>query len=690
MTAGSTSGAQRIADAHESLPPPRLAVTIFGGIDISYGQSEVRLTGRKARALLAYLALSETGREPRDRLAGLFWPDNSEQNARASLRQVLLDLREALSSCGCQAVVTGRQDVELVSNEIDLDLTRILRDIAAGRAPEVLLIQPRAGETILFGYDDVSPLFQEWLVATRVRVQERLVRGLEQGYANEALPRRERRLLAEAVLMIDPLHEAACRMVMLLAAEDGEIGSALRAYDNLYKALGDELDMEPSGPTRELVAEIKLGHFDRLETRPGPGDNARMSGSGSDPQRNPGGTALGFRPSIAVLPFLERSAQGGDGFIGDAIAEDIIAALASLPDVLVISRNSTLRYRHAPADIPLIGRELGVRYVCSGTVRRSENRLRVFAELADAETLAIIGTASFEGDTGDLFVLENRLTERILQTIAPHIHRAELLRARSKRTENLDAYESMLRGLDLLYRLSQSEFEQARQLFERSISLDDNYAAPYAFLALWHTLRVTQGWSSEPQADRVKADEFASAALLRDPNDPHALSLSGHVRALLFREFDAAFDLFDRALRATPNSVFAWARSSPAFSYSGNAAEGRRRAEEALRLSPLDPHVFFTYSALALADYVEGDYERAIEWGRRSAAENPIWTGNLRLLTASLAAAGRIAEARHVGNTIRRLEPNFRVRQFCDTYAFGEEARRTLLAAHLLLAGLSE
>jgi TolB-like protein len=602
------------------------------------------------------------------------------------LRQVLLDIRETLTSCGCPALVAARQDVELINDAIEVDLNSALNEIAGGRAPEILLKQARAGETLLFGYDDISPIFQEWVFATRAQAQERLVRGLEQGYGNDALPRRERRRLAEAALMIEPLHEAACRTVMRLAAEDGEIGAALHAYDHLYEALGEDLDMEPSAPTRELVAEIKLGRLDQTPI----GDVGRSAGEGSGVRWIPGRTASSFRPSIAVLPFIERGAQTGDNFLGDAIAEDTIAALASLPDILVISRNSTLKYRDTPLDISAIRRELMVRYVCSGTVRHSDNRIRVFAELADTETLVVIGTASFEGDSRDLFALQDLLSERILQTIAPHIRRAELQRARSKRTENLDAYDSMLRGLDLLYRLSRTEFEQARQMFERSIDLDDDYAAPYAFLALWHSINVNQGWSTDRQDDLVKVDRFASAALLRDPNDPHALSLSGHLRALLFREFEAAFDRFDRALRFTPNSAFAWSRSSPAFSYSGNPIEGRRRAEEALRLSPIDPHVFFTYSALALAGYTEGDYHSAVEWGRRSAVENPNWTGNLRLLTASLAADGRIDEAREVGDTIRRLEPNFRVRRFCDAYAFSEEARRTQLAEHLLLAGLPE
>src|SRR5207302_1051214 len=154
------------------------------------------------------------------------------------------------------------------------------------------------------------------------------------------------------------------------------------------------------------------------------------------------------RPSIAVLPFLEYGAEAAGSLLGDGIAEDVVAALASLPDLFVISRNSTLKYREAPPNIQTIRRELGVRYVCSGTARRHDNRLRVSAELSDTETLAVIATDRFEGDTSDLFALQDRLTERILQTIAPHIRRAEVRRARNKRTENLDAYEYMLRGLD--------------------------------------------------------------------------------------------------------------------------------------------------------------------------------------------------------------------------------------------------
>ena len=168
MTPACSFYLERAAPTQGGAATSKLAISVFGGVSISFDRQELQLTNRKARALLAYLALSETGREGRERLAGLLWPDTSEQNARASLREVLMDLREALSACGCHALVPGRQDVELISHAVDVDLIRILDDIAAGRTPEMLLMQARVGETILSGYDDISPLFHDWVVATRV------------------------------------------------------------------------------------------------------------------------------------------------------------------------------------------------------------------------------------------------------------------------------------------------------------------------------------------------------------------------------------------------------------------------------------------------------------------------------------------------------------------------------------------
>jgi adenylate cyclase len=402
------------------------------------------------------------------------------------------------------------------------------------------------------------------------------------------------------------------------------------------------------------------------------------------------GRSRGSRPSIAVLPFVEQGAPSENTYFGDGVVEDIVGGLASVQDLFVISRNSTLKYRERAADLPLIGNELGVRYILSGSIRRVNNQIRISAELADAETLGVLWTDRVNGDVNDLFTIQDRLTERVVQTIAPNIYGAEIRRVASKRTENFNAYDYMLRGLDLLYRLTPEEFNQAHQMFQESIKLDESYATPYALTALWHSIRVNQGWSPDAAKDGADVDRFAGAALERDPLDVWALSLSGHLRALLFRDFEGALVLFDRAIYASPNSAFAWARSSPTFCYMGDGAEARRRAEGALRLSPFDPQIFFTHTALCHAAYTQGDYENAVVWGGQAYGENPRYTANIRLLAASLGAAGSFEEARRIGQSLLQLEPGFRVRRFCDGYAYRDPDRRANLARHLLLAGLPE
>jgi adenylate cyclase len=395
-----------------------------------------------------------------------------------------------------------------------------------------------------------------------------------------------------------------------------------------------------------------------------------------------------YRPSIAVLPFREIGIDEGHRYFGDGVVEDIIGALASLPDLFVISRNSTARFRGDPVDFKAVREDLVVRYVLSGSIRRMGERIRIVAELADTETQAVLWTDRIDGRLDELFELQDRLSERTVHSIAPHVQNAEIRRALRKRPESLDAYDFMLRGLDLLYRLKRSEFDRARGLFERSIALDPGYATPHALSALWYSIRRGQGWSEDPRADYESAMRLAEAALERDPFDARALSICGHVRALLLRDYEGAFGLFDRAIAASPNSSVAWVRSSPTYSYVGDAVEARRRAEIGIRLSPLDPHLFFAHTALGFACYTAGDYDESIVWGRRAMSENPNYTANLRFLVASLAAAGRVEKAREMARVLLALEPSFRVRAFCDDYAYRDPERRSALALHLTAAEL--
>ena len=394
------------------------------------------------------------------------------------------------------------------------------------------------------------------------------------------------------------------------------------------------------------------------------------------------------QPSIAVLPFREHDIRDNSPYFAEGMVEGIVGALASLPDLFVISRSSTLGFRGVTADVRAIGASLGVQYVLSGSVRRAAERIRTLAELCDTETGGILWTDSLEGAVSDIFALQDRLSERIVTTIAPHVRQAELRRALRKHPENLDAYDFVLRGLDLLYRLRRDEFEQAREMFDRAIALEPAYATPYALSAIWFSIRIGQGWSVNPAEDLNAVNRLASAALERDPFDARALALCGHVRAFLFRDHDSAIVLFNRALAASPNSAEAWLWSSPTYSYIGDGTEAARRAEHSLRLSPFDPHIFLNHTAVALAHYTSGDFDGAVIAGRKATAENARYTAALRILAASLAAAARLDEARRVAQALVEQEPSFRVEAFWRAPPYKDPLRRETLARHLRAAGL--
>ena len=396
------------------------------------------------------------------------------------------------------------------------------------------------------------------------------------------------------------------------------------------------------------------------------------------------------RPSIAVLPFIDQSGDATNSYFSDGLVEDIISALSCLPELIVISRTSVLRYRGGGQDPYAIHRDLGVRYMLSGSVRRVGTRVRLSAELADCESGTTIWSDRFAGEAADLFDLQDELSAKVVATITPQVQEAELRRVLRKRPDSLDAYEYVLRGLDLMYRFDNDQFAQALPMFERAMALDPTYATAHALAANWYNVRIDQGLSPDRVADRAEVQRLSQLALTLDRFDPHALSLVGHNRAFRFRDYDHAIELFDRALAANPSSAIAWLRSSATFSYIGETREARRRADIGLRLSPYDAHVFYSYSIVALSSYSAGDYADTVQWSRRSAALNSRFTANLRFLAASLAASGHMEEARQAGLDLLRVDPTFRARTFAENYAAKDPAKRKLFGEHLIMAGLPE
>jgi TolB-like protein/class 3 adenylate cyclase len=408
---------------------------------------------------------------------------------------------------------------------------------------------------------------------------------------------------------------------------------------------------------------------------------------GADPASRPRRRAK--LPSIAVLPFRAPSENPEEAYFSEGMVDDIIFTLASVRGLLVISRTSALVYRHVPADLQKIGQELGVSYVLSGSVRRAGSKLRISAELAQVETGSVIWTDRYDGDLADLFDLQERIATRIVWSIAPHVREAELKFVMRKRPENMNAYDLLMRAIDLLYRMIPADFAQAGKLLRAAIAADETYATAYTYAALWLVHNINQGWTTNQQEDSIEAARLAAAAVDRDPSDGFALAILGHTKAVLFRDYDNSIELFERALEVAPGNAMAWTLSSGVYSYTGQTKSAIERAERGMRLSPIDKQSFFYLLFLSLAHYVDGSYEEAIVWGRKSAALNPRLCSNLRWLIASLVAVGKMDEASHFGRNLLDVNPAFRLSTYEKWCPLRTDLRKILLG-RLQAAGLPE
>jgi adenylate cyclase len=390
------------------------------------------------------------------------------------------------------------------------------------------------------------------------------------------------------------------------------------------------------------------------------------------------------RPSIAVLPLRNLTERPDDIFFADGIVEDIIVSLAGLRDLIVISRSSTMALIGRAEDLRSIGRTLGVRYIVTGSVRRSSKSIRVSVELTEAEGGITVWADSIDAPASDLFAVQDRIVRRIVSGVAPHVREEELRRALRRHPSSMTAYDLTLQALHMMEQLTPAEYGQAKDLLARAAEIDPTFAMPLGWAAWWHVCWIGQGWSRNRNEDAANAARLAERAIALDPHDALALAVQGHVRAYLFHDYDGALLYFERAVAAGPNHAIAVTLYALTCAYVGRADEAVEFAEHGLRLSPLDRMLYLFHNVLAWANYAKGAFGDAVKWARQSANEAPAFTANLRILMASLVAIGEVDEARDVAARMFNLEPDFDLAHYERTLQpFRDAAIRARYMAHL-------
>jgi TolB-like protein/class 3 adenylate cyclase/tetratricopeptide (TPR) repeat protein len=371
--------------------------------------------------------------------------------------------------------------------------------------------------------------------------------------------------------------------------------------------------------------------------------------------------ALPDKPSLAVLPFQNMSGDPEQEYFADGIVEDIITALSRVQWLFVIARNSSFTYKGRAVDIKLVGRELGVRYVLEGSVRKASNRVRITGQLVDATTGAHVWADRFDGALDDIFDLQDRVTASVVGAIEPRLQQAEIERAGRKPTESLDAYDYFLRGMASFHLFTRDGLLEARRLFKRATELDANYASPYGMAAWCVHLSKTNGWLLDPEREIAEGVRLARRAVAVGKDDPTALWSGGHSLAYLAAEVETGAAYIDRAIVLNPNLAAAWSVSGWLRIYLGEPANAIERLERSGRLSPLDPIAYMGYAGMALAHLLADRYDEAVSWAAKARNEQPNWATSLRVAAIAYALSDRLVEAREAMARLREIDPTLRL-----------------------------
>jgi adenylate cyclase len=636
-------------------------INLLGNFTIAGGDGqELTPPGKKLRALVACLALPAGAAWPRDKLIAMLWGDRGDEQARASLRQALAELRRILGNAA--PLQTEADTVRLDPALIAVDALEFEKAAKSGDLGKAAALYRGP---LLDGLHLREDSFADWLRIERTRLQDVAVSALSR--LAESQSGKTAIATALQLLAIDTAREETHRLLMRLYAETGQRAQALRQYQVCREALSRELGVAPDAETEELHRQVQTEDY-RPPARPSPSEPAgRDSG----------------RLTLAVLPFANLSDDPGQQYFSDGISEDIITELSRFRVLSVLARDSSFHYRDRTGEVKQIGRELGIRYVVTGSVRRRGERIRITAQLIEAESGSQLWAERFDCGQQELFAIEDQLVRTIVATVAGRLQAIGAEIARRKPPSSLAAYECMLRGQALTVGDPEAEAEM-RRLYATAIELDPGYGRPYALLAY----ALLREWFRDMSGSNALLDhalELATQAVRLDPNDSDCQDTLGWVQ-LHLKAFDLAEEYHRRALELNPNNPDEMTSMGALCAYLG-------RAEEALtwfaRSKQADPYHDPTWywHLLAVAHFVARDPAEAIAAFSRSASKPP-WVH--AYMAACYALRNDEAEAAEAADKVTSLLPQFSIARFIDKEPFKRNSDRKRLRDALRKAGLPE
>jgi len=396
------------------------------------------------------------------------------------------------------------------------------------------------------------------------------------------------------------------------------------------------------------------------------------------------------KPSLALLPFQNLSSDPEQEYFADGMVEEITTAIARLPWLFVIARNSAFTYKGKPVNVKQVAQELGVRYVLEGSVRKAGNRVRITGQLIDTTTGAHIWADRFDGALDDIFELQDRVASSVAGTIEPKLRQSEIERASRKPTANLTAYDLYLRALARSYRYTDEGLAEAVVLARQALAIDPSYAPAAALVGRCRWVQRVQGWGALSDEDVGEACRLARQALEAERDDAETISQAAWTLFFMAGEAAMAAAALDRALTLNPNAAHAWLVRGNIHALRNQPEAAIEAIERARRLSPFDPYSFFYAAAIAAAHFAARRFEQAIEWADRSLHDQPRLVTAIRLKVAALAHLGHLDEARAELSRVLATDPKLTIAGFREYAHFAAPEVLKLFVTGLRLAGLPE
>ncbi len=412
----------------------------------------------------------------------------------------------------------------------------------------------------------------------------------------------------------------------------------------------------------------------------------RVGAPGEQPVVERGNLAEDLRATIAVIPFTARAQTSAGDVLGQLLADEVISVLSHSPEVNVISRLSTTAFQGREVNLNDVSAYLRADYVLSGSYHVAGDRLTMKAEMAETRSMQVVWAQTLKGSVNGVVAGGDPLASHLVNQACAAMMVRELQRSQGKAPQSLQNHTLLLSSIALMHRISPIAFQRAQQLLQVLMDRTPRLASPYAWMAKWHVLRVTQGWSQDAQADGKAALENTKRALDRDATSSLAMTVEGQVNTWILKRLDVAEQFFSQALQSNPNDALAWLLKGTLHGFRDEGKEAVRLTRHALKLSPLDPLQFYFEAHAASAQLSAGNYGRALQLAERSFRLNRTHASTLRVIITALCKLGRMDEARRHATQLLALEPGFTVDRYLERspgapYKLGRDVASALAEA---------